>query len=508
MLLKTTAIVSFINVLNTIVHFLFGISLAYFFGASAEMDAYVVASNFVITLNFLFVGAQTRSFIPFIAKYENEDIKNDIIASIVRFNAVVFLLVSGLLFLFSKHVSFLLAPGLSPDQVILTSNSLKILSLFILLSNLCGLGAGLLEFDLKFKKTAIISFVQAVFLIVVLFSTVKIFGIYSVALSHVVTLLGVTFFYSFMYIKNGHIIRCSLTLYNSYIKKYLFLLLPIILGSIFTWLIQYADTFIASFFKTGSISYISYCQKIIRYMSVISNSICVIYFPILSKLNKESDNELYLDNFYTGLNKLFTVIIFLATFIVLYKVPIIKFLFERGNFTSEDTLIVSSLLSYFILVIICSPLGTYFAGAYYSRQKTKTGAVYSIISSSTNIVFNFVLGYIYGIKGLAAASSIAYLVGNILQISNIGKAVDGYSIMKSIGIFQKSIFVSVIISLIVILVNKYGISYSTSYSFAQLAIYLSASFVIYMILFVALGYMVNVYLVREIVKSSLDRFKI
>lgn len=505
MLLKTTAIVTSFNILNTILHFVFGLLLAYFFGASAEMDAYVVASNFIITLNALFVQAQTKSFIPFIAEYEKDIEKLEIIASIIRFNIVVFLTLSVLLFLFASQISFLLAPGLSHEQLLLTAKCLKILAIFILFSNLSGICAGIIEYDLKFKKTALLNFVQAVLLVVILVLSVKLIGVFSIPVAHVSSIGISVMYYLYMYKKSGHTFYTSFTLYNKYIKKYIVLLLPIMLASIFTWLIQFADTFIASFFDTGSISYLSYCQKIIRHVSVISNSICVIYFPILSKLNTKNDDAEFLKTFYGGIQKIFVIAVFMTTFILLFKEPIVRLLFERGSFASGDTLHVSGLITYFSLVFICSPMGAFLAGAYYSRQETKKATTYSIISSITNVLLNVVLGYLYGIKGLAAASSMAFLVGNFLQIGNISKVVSGYTIGHTIRVLYKSLLTSIIVFVLFYFLKDLIMNYSEVIGIMKIFIYLGVNFIFYLILFMIIGYVLNVGIIRKSAKSIIGR---
>lgn len=503
MFLKTTAIVTSFNILNTILHFIFGLLLAFYFGASAEMDAYVVASNFIITLNALFVQAQTKSFIPFIANYENDENKENVIASILKFNIVVFSSISFLLFLFSHQIAFLLAPGLSPSQLLLTSKCLKILAIFILFSNLSGIGAGLIQYDLKFKRTSLINFFQALLLVGILIAFVKFIGVYSIPVAHVSSIGISVFYYLYMYKKNGHIYRTSLLFYNEHIKRYLILLLPIVLASIFTWLIQYADTFIASFFDTGSISYLNYCQKIIRHVSVISNSICVIYFPILSKLNR--DDKEFLQNFYLGLEKIFLIIVFLTSFILLYKTEIVRLLFERGSFSSRDTDNVSSLLTYFSFVFICSPMGAYLAGAYYSRQETKRATIYSIISSFSNIILNIILGFYFGIKGLAAASSIAFLIGNILQLKNISKINKNYKLIDSIKVILKPLLLVTFLFVVFYIVNECNYFHFDISGQLTLMAFLIITFAIYSICFFFMGYIIDIKIIKHIINKLIKR---
>ena len=506
MLLKTTAKVTFIQIVITVSHLLFGLSLAYFFGASEEMDAYVVASNFIIILNSLFVKAQTKTFIPFISKYKNDSFRQEIISSILKFNIVIFSLLSILVFTFSQWITYALAPGLDLNQHQLASNILKVLSIYILLSNFCSLGIGLIEYNLKFEKSALITLVQAVLLIIVLFFSARLIGVYSIPIAHISSLFMISLFYLHFYIKNGIRFRTSIKLYNTHIKKYIYLLYPIMFAFFFIWLIRFADTFIASFLDKGSISYLSYCQRIITHVSVISNAVIIIYFPILSKLNEERDNSEFLDVFYKGLQTLFTIALPISIFVVLFSKPIIMLLFERGNFTPTDTVMISKVLKYYFLVLLCSPLGAYLSNVYFCRQKPKLATYYSIFSSITNIVLNCILGFLFGIIGLAIASSVAFLVGNTLQISNIRRVNPEYRVFTSAKTLSMPFLAGLICCIVFFLANK--IIFLNEYnSPLALFLYLLVNCFVFSSVFFGICFFLRVEIVLEVVDKIGKKLK-
>ena len=115
MFFRKTIISSSIQVATNIAHVIFGLSIAYYFGASEEMDAYVAASNFIIALNALFVHSQGNTLIPFISKYKSHPEHKKIVSSIIQTNVAIFSCCSLLIFFGAKWIVFILAPGL-PDQ--------------------------------------------------------------------------------------------------------------------------------------------------------------------------------------------------------------------------------------------------------------------------------------------------------------------------------------------------------------------------------------------------------
>lgn len=436
MYLKTIFSVSLIQFLISIINFLFGLSLAFYFGSSAVMDAYLGASTFIISLNVIFSKAQSKTFIPFISCFEDEK-QNEIISVIFKINAIFFTISSLILFLFSNKISFLVAPGLQPYQHELMTVVFRIMAIYLIFSNINGIFEGLMHLKLKFKKVIVIRLCGTVILLCSFLSIKKFFNIHAIAISHVFSIFLICFCMS---LYNWNKFTCKtkpLFYYKNEIKEYYSLILPILSASLFMWVIRISDSFIASFLKSGSISYLNYSQRIIKQPEILLMVIPTIFFPILSKLNKKEHNNDYLKTFYKGFELIISFSVPMAVFIAFYSSQIVRLLFERGKFHSTDTNTVAIVIKFYVLVLICAPLGTFLNNVYYSRKYTKMATLYTIISLLVNIILNFIFSYFYGIFGLAAASSISYVIGNVLQAGNIGKIIPEYNLLQILTIVFK-----------------------------------------------------------------------
>ncbi len=460
MFIKKTFFSSIIQIFTNVLNLSFGILIAYYFGATEKMDSYAVVSGFLIAFNSLFLNSQINSFIPFISKYKNHPQQKEIISSIIQTNILFFFLISLIMFIFSKSIVFLLAPGMTSAQLALSSSILKILCLFVLLSNMCGVGSALLNYKFQFVQRYFVSMLRSLLVIVAFLVLVRYIGIFGAPVAHIVALFIVTLFHLMLFYKNGFFINIKFEFWNHYVKEYVILLLPILFSGFFVWMIKYADIFVASFLRTGSISHLNYCSKITVNSAIIANIIGAVYFPILSKLSSPNNQKEYINTFYKGLQTIFIIAIGMTFFIFFFSYSIIELLFERGLFTSKDTVIVANVLKCYIFTVLCAPLGAYFSQVYFSYRKTKYAMLFSIISSTVNICLNIVLGYLYGVIGLALASSIAFLLGNILQLTNIKRVNNNFKITH-IG---KLIYKPTIAGLITIL-----ILYLTLTGFLQLS---------------------------------------
>lgn len=501
--------VTILQVATTITSVSFGLILANYFGASSKMDAYVIASNFILTLNGIFAINQARTIIPFLAKYKDTDVinLNSVVNSIIRLNIIIFTLLSFVLFLFSKGIAIALAPGVDDATHTAASHFLKILSLFLLFGNISGIGQGLLEYNYKFGKAAFINLIKTVLILLSFLLVYKFLDIYAAPLAYLLSILFISIVYVIIIQKSGISIISSLKIYNQYVREYLYLLAPIILAALFLWFIGIVDTFIASFFDVGSISYLGYCRRIVRQASLLSNAISTVFYPLLSKINTQKNDKELSSVFLQGLQTIFVINLFVTLFIIIYSTPIISVLFERGNFLRKDTLMASSLTKFYFFVIICSPIGTYLANIYCARRKMKLINLLSVCSSLINLVLNCILGFFFGIFGIAAASSIAFLTGNILQLVFIKRFIDSYKLTSVIKKFLAPLSAGTLAFLLFYFFKKEFFNYNQQFTLVNKIVYLSVHFTLFSLVYFLLCFAFKTEIVLVFYKKIMGRIK-
>jgi putative peptidoglycan lipid II flippase len=385
------------------------------------MDAFLVASIFISMSNSIFADTQGKSFIPFICHESSEEVRKDKIATILKFNLILFSIITGIIFLFSSLIISLIAPGLGPEQHDIASKALKIISFLLLICNLSGIIRGLQEYNGKFTHAAVLEFLFPACCIIFLLILKNRFSIFSLPITSVASQAMVFALYLVFLLRNGYRLTSSIPLFSQTTLAYIKLMLPIMFSAVFFGLISFSETFIGSFLDKGSISYLNYCQKVIRYLPVLAAPVSTIYYPLLAKISSRSDDKEFYETYTRGLSLLFVIVCYISCFTLLFPETFVAILFERGSFTHHDTLVVAKLMYYYALVLFCSPLGLFLTNAYYCRKMMKTGAALSIISSIVNIGCNILFSRMWGVYGLAAGSSMGYLAGNTLQFLFIKK---------------------------------------------------------------------------------------
>ena len=194
-----------------------------------------------------------------------------------------------------------------------------------------------------------------------------------------------------------------------------------ILGQSTAHISAFLDTFLASFLFAGSISYLYYANRIFQLpMGLFSVALGVSIFPILNKLltaHKKSQAFAQLQN-------AFFLLLFLLSisciFGIIFSKEIVWLLFERGAFTREDTLQSASVLASYLVGLVPFGLAKIFTLWLYAQKRHKRVAKLSAYSLGVNIVFSALFAYLFGVWGLALASSVGGVVLFGLVIKEFG----------------------------------------------------------------------------------------
>lgn len=459
---KTFFSSSAFNFLTTITKVIYAMLVASLFGASSNMDTFVAAVSITMALNALLNNSQSNTLIPFLSGRESD--YNTILSRVVNFNGIISFLCAVLISLLAPLLISSVAPGLQPEQKIQAAILLRILSINIILNNLGALGNAILKMDNKITTTYIFAFVNAVFSLLLLALFKKRWGVYIFPFIQITAMIPFVFYTLSLLRKKGIHINPFTMLHKETVYSYTKLLVPVLSAWLFVWVIKFSDNNIASRFASGSMSYLNYCTKVLNFAGVLPSIICSMTFPRLSKIAQLGDKEEYKTQFLDGFNKLLFLILPIGIITFSFAESIITIMYQRGSFTLEDSRTVALLIKGYILVITCAPIGSFLSNAFFAYKKPKVAMYISITSSVTNVILNIALSYFWGVLGLVIASSLSFLLGNILQWLHIKKVNNTLTPMTLFTHVQKQLTCGAI-ALIVGLTSTYllgAISFSNT----------------------------------------------
>ena len=407
-MLKNVTITTIVKIITILLQFSFSSYLAYHFGTSAEFDSFSIALNFIVTVNVGFLIAQSKSFIPMLS--QNTQDQALIIGQVFRMNIVVFGVLALLIFIFSPQIAHVLAPGVTSQSHEMISELLKILSTYILFSNLLGLTFGLYEFKGLFIQEMFLELARQIILFAVVYLFIHSQGINIISWAHLISLIFI-FFLSVFLIKIK--LKVSKIWIDSIIKDYLKMIFPLIIASSFVWIMESTNYIIASYFAEGSISSLSYSQKINNNVAQVFAGLMLVIFPILSRSQSKSS---FADEFKKAYHLTSFIIILLAFFILLLSPQIVSLLFQQGQFSEASTQNVSSLLRFFFFAIIAGPIGTLIANTYFASRKHELAMRITLISSTASILLSLLFAKYFGLEGIAIATSLSCVIGMGAQL--------------------------------------------------------------------------------------------
>ncbi|MBN2721518.1 MAG: murein biosynthesis integral membrane protein MurJ [Campylobacterales bacterium] len=204
-------------------------------------------------------------------------------------------------------------------------------------------------------------------------------------------------------------------------SKFKKLFIPSVVGNSTAQIASFIDTSLASFLVAGSVSYLFYANRVFQLpFAIIALAITTALFPAISKAIKNENETLAFAN----LSKAFWLLNLLLGVSVLGGIllaePIVWLLFERGNFTPQDTRNTADVLMMYMVGLIPFGLAKLFSLYLYAMHKHIKAAKIAVISLVINLIFSVILMQPFGAAGLALAGSIGGMAQMVLTIKEVG----------------------------------------------------------------------------------------
>ncbi len=409
---KNAKTIALLTLLSRIFGYIRDLIIASFFGASIYTDMFFIAFKIPNTFRrFLGEGAINSSIIPVLSKLDEKD-KPKAIWNLIIWFTIMLAIVTILGVVFSKFLILVFAPGYLNNQFVLMDKLVKFIFPYIFFIGLTVLFMGILNTYRHFAIPAFaptllnISLITAVFLLFKRFT----FPIYSLCIGVLVggILQLLISLIDFSRLKLP--IRVGIKMEPSTVEIFKLMGLAAI-GSSIIQISSIADSFVASFLKSGSFSYIFYSNRLFQLpFAVFSIALAQGSLPDLSEMDS------------VGLGSATTImtraVVFYSLIVVMYFLffsrEIVALLFGHGKFTSMDVINVSNTLKIMMLGFLFFSLTKIYSNVFYSQKDAKTPLKATAIASIFAIIFSFVLGFRYGFLGLAAAYSISGVINFIV----------------------------------------------------------------------------------------------
>jgi putative peptidoglycan lipid II flippase len=401
---------SAITTLNVLLGFAREAVVAYYFGASAELDGFLVAYTLPRIIIFQAVNITVSVVLPlYVAHLEGgrpEDATN-LLRRWTIFLAkasTVFCLIVAIL---ANVIIALIGPGLSDAQTAEAANWLRWLLPMIWLITMSGVCKVVLDHNRRFFLSALSNTLISGGAIA---GAVIGAGTLGVAAMIPGLLIGALLGFVLQAIQSGRFEPRLFSLRDLPLS----VRLPLISGGIVMMnaFAQQANLIVdrafASQLAEGSIAALNYANSLTSIpQTIISSAVATALFPVLSQLiargqwRKAFGTTLR----WAGLTAVLGVIVVAA--VAVWGHSMVALVFQRGKFTAEATAMTASalyVLSFALIAQCCNPIVVRLMLA---QQQLRALLSTTIIAIAVKVVANFLLVDRYGLEGVAAATAIS-----------------------------------------------------------------------------------------------------
>jgi len=426
---RSAGIVSGVAMIGKVIGYLCNIVIAALFGASAQTDAYVI--GFTIPrffLNVLGGGSLTAAFVPVFKTYMGKDEKKEawdlaidvlnIILILVAFLSIIGILLAPLL------VS-LFAPGFDKDTALLTAKITRIIFPSLIFFCLASIAKAILQAQHRFTIPSLTPIALNLSIILSALFLSRYIGVISLAIGVVLGGIAQLSIQWPSLVRAGMRYRFSIR-YHPGIRKILLLFIPLLGGVVVSRLNRLVARILASMLEQGSIAALNFADLISQIpVTIFGVSLATVIFPNLVEKAVGENLERFKDTFLKSLRMVFFITLPISIGMIILRIPLIRILFERGEFTHQDTIMTATALMYFAIGSVALASVHILLRGFYALKDTKTPVIIGIIALIGNVIFNLILIRFMGLGGLALGTSLAAILRVLLLTSSLNKRLEG-----------------------------------------------------------------------------------
>ena len=416
-LIKSTGIIGSAITTSRILGFVRDIIFARWFGTNIFAQAFVVAYRIPNMLrDMVGEGATDAAIVPVLTEYRHTRPEEEYWAAarvILNLMLMVLVILSVMGVIFAPVIVRVIAPGFLRDpQKFQTAVTLtRWVFPYIFFLGLIAFSKGVLNSLHYFTTPAFAPVVLNATIILSLIFLAPIIGIKGVVVGVLVGGLFQVLMQVPPLYRMGFRLDRTFRLAHPVAKRIGTLLMPRMLGTTVYQLSVLIDTVLASLawiVGRGGVAALYYSNRLVQLpLAVFGISLATAALPRMSKKVAQNDIGKLKSTVLFSLKTVFTIMVPATIGLMVLAGPIVRILFQRGEFTAYSTAITSSALFFYAFGLFAYAGIKILVSTYYSMGDTRTPVRTATISLFVNIVFNLILMWPLKVGGLALATSIA-----------------------------------------------------------------------------------------------------
>jgi putative peptidoglycan lipid II flippase len=432
---RNTAVFSVFTGISRIAGLVREIVAADYFGTHGPASAFTLAFQIPNLVSNLFAqAALSAAFVPVFTDLLQQGRRREAVrlASTLFWLLLIVLGALTAIFVLLAGVIMPLFTGPSFGRPLdgLTSGLAQVLFPVVLLLGLNGLLVGILQSYDHFSIPAISPAVWNVVIIVLLVALRSVFhgydGIYALAIA----VLAATFVQLLMAF--GALSRIDFRLQvhidwrDERVRQVFALMLPVTIGLGIVNLDQLINSSFGTLVSREAPSAIEKAFRI--YMlpqGLFSVAVATVLFPTLSRMAARRDASAMRRAIGVGMRQINLLLIPSAAFMLVLSAPIVRLVFERGEFDARSTHLAAIALFWFAVSLPFGGLNLLLTRAFFAVQRPWIPTRLAAINIAVDVVLSVALYAPLGIAGLVIGTAVANMVMTALQLHRLRVGFNG-----------------------------------------------------------------------------------
>ena len=394
---KSTAVTGIATLVSRVTGLAREIVYAVAFGASAFMDAWLVAFKIPNFLRRLFAeGSFSQAFVPVISEYKvkrPQDDVRELIEDVAGTFAVVLFVITVIGVIAAPLIILAFVPGWHdrPDKWDMATSMLRWTFPYLLFISLSALFSGVLNSYNRFALPAYTQVIMNVVMVVVAIWIAPHTDNPGVTLAMGVFVSGLlqVGFQVPAVIKLGLFRKPRWRPAAEGVRRIGRLMLPGIFGSSVAQVSLLLDTIIASFLITGSMSWLYFADRLMEFpLGVFSIALATVILPALSRHHAAESMEHFTGTLDWAMRLVIVLISPAAVAMLVFAGPLTATTLGYGAFTPHDVRMASYALMAYSWGLLGFSMVKVLAPGYFARQDTKTPVRVGLIALGVGMSLN------------------------------------------------------------------------------------------------------------------------
>lgn len=458
---KAATLVAVVTLISKIFGFIKQVLIGVKFGATGVTDAYLVSITVPAVIFATVANAISTTYIPVYSEIEAKKGRkgiNHFTSNLINTVFIISVGISILGIIFARPLVKIFAIGFSGQTLEMAASFTRLTMLICIFTGISNILSGYLKANYQFTIPIVIEVFDKIILIGALLIA-DLIGIWGFVIATVIGSAITVVMKIPVAKRNGFCWRFGIDFKDKELLLMVGLIIPVIMSTGVQQINTLVDKMLASNLAEGSISALNFANLLNGFAyGLFTMSIATVIYPTLSRFSADNKVEDFKKVFNKAVSFVVIIIMPLTVGALVLRVPVVRFLFERGAFDERATHMTAMALFYYSLGMIGFGIRNVLDHSFYSLKDTKTPMINGTIVVGINIILNLIFVRTMGLGGLALATSISAIIGTVFLFYHLRKKIGSLGGKKIITSFLKALVSGLVMGIAV----KYFYNYISS----------------------------------------------